>query len=237
MTRTCGGFWAPPRCAGRPSGRPGATCSSSASAVWTTSSRTTTSSRRRSCSSSRRRAAGHGGAQQVVEPQPQSGAERDPHVILPGDSERRHSVDHLGWDPVRGAAAVRHPDPGPHAAHRAEEPAAGGQPDGALPARAGARPRHLRPGRSAAGQPPAAAHRRPPRRPEQRQRESRQVLLLSQARGLLPVRAPVRGVDEFKLRGAYGQTGNRALFGAHVLTDTIGTIGGNFGHLHRDPGG
>jgi TonB-linked SusC/RagA family outer membrane protein len=37
------------------------------------------------------------------------------------------------------------------------------------------------------------------------------------------------GIDELKLRGAYGQTGNRALFGAKFVTDTTGTIGGGFG--------
>jgi TonB-linked SusC/RagA family outer membrane protein len=40
---------------------------------------------------------------------------------------------------------------------------------------------------------------------------------------------PFGGVEEFKLRGAYGQTGNRALFGAKFITDTTGTIGGQFG--------
>jgi hypothetical protein len=40
---------------------------------------------------------------------------------------------------------------------------------------------------------------------------------------------PFSGVDELKLRGAYGQTGNRALFGAKYVTDTTGTIGGQFG--------
>ena len=40
---------------------------------------------------------------------------------------------------------------------------------------------------------------------------------------------PFGAVDEFKLRGAYGQTGNRALFGAKFVTDTTGTIGGQFG--------
>ena len=40
---------------------------------------------------------------------------------------------------------------------------------------------------------------------------------------------PFGGVDELKLRGAYGQTGNRALFGAKFVTDTTGTIGGGFG--------
>jgi TonB-linked SusC/RagA family outer membrane protein len=37
---------------------------------------------------------------------------------------------------------------------------------------------------------------------------------------------PFGGVDEIKLRGAYGQTGNRALFGSKFVTDTTGTIGG-----------
>src|SRR4051812_18369430 len=40
---------------------------------------------------------------------------------------------------------------------------------------------------------------------------------------------PFGGVEELKLRGAYGQTGNRALFGAKFVTDTTGTIGGQFG--------
>ncbi|MGZ8756081.1 MAG: TonB-dependent receptor domain-containing protein, partial [Acidimicrobiia bacterium] len=40
---------------------------------------------------------------------------------------------------------------------------------------------------------------------------------------------PFGGIDELKLRGAYGQTGNRALFGAKFVTDTTGTIGGGFG--------
>ncbi len=40
---------------------------------------------------------------------------------------------------------------------------------------------------------------------------------------------PFRGVDAIKLRGAYGQTGNRALFGSKYVTDTTGTIGGLFG--------
>ena len=37
---------------------------------------------------------------------------------------------------------------------------------------------------------------------------------------------PIGGVDELKLRGAYGQTGNRALFGSIYQTDTSSTIGG-----------
>jgi TonB-linked SusC/RagA family outer membrane protein len=40
---------------------------------------------------------------------------------------------------------------------------------------------------------------------------------------------PFGGVDELKLRGAYGQTGNRALFGALFSPDTTATIGGNSG--------
>jgi TonB-linked SusC/RagA family outer membrane protein len=40
---------------------------------------------------------------------------------------------------------------------------------------------------------------------------------------------PFGGVEELKIRGAYGQTGNRALFGAKFVTDTTGTIGGQFG--------
>jgi outer membrane receptor protein involved in Fe transport len=36
-------------------------------------------------------------------------------------------------------------------------------------------------------------------------------------------------VDELKFRGAYGQTGNRAAFGALFSPDTSGTIGGNSG--------
>lgn len=40
---------------------------------------------------------------------------------------------------------------------------------------------------------------------------------------------PFGGVDELKLRGAYGQTGNRAAFGALFSPDTTGTIGGNSG--------
>jgi len=37
------------------------------------------------------------------------------------------------------------------------------------------------------------------------------------------------GMDELKLRGAYGQTGNRALFGALFSPDTTATIGGTSG--------
>jgi TonB-linked SusC/RagA family outer membrane protein len=40
---------------------------------------------------------------------------------------------------------------------------------------------------------------------------------------------PFGGVDEVKLRGAYGQTGNRALFGALYSPDTTATIGGTSG--------
>jgi TonB-linked SusC/RagA family outer membrane protein len=42
---------------------------------------------------------------------------------------------------------------------------------------------------------------------------------------------PFGGVDEMKLRAAYGQTGNRPVFGAKYLSDTTATIGGNFGTL------
>jgi TonB-linked SusC/RagA family outer membrane protein len=40
---------------------------------------------------------------------------------------------------------------------------------------------------------------------------------------------PIGGIDELKLRGAYGQTGNRALFGALFSPDTTATIGGSTG--------
>jgi TonB-dependent starch-binding outer membrane protein SusC len=40
---------------------------------------------------------------------------------------------------------------------------------------------------------------------------------------------PFGGIEELKLRGAYGQTGNRALFGALFSPDTTATIGGNSG--------
>jgi TonB-linked SusC/RagA family outer membrane protein len=40
---------------------------------------------------------------------------------------------------------------------------------------------------------------------------------------------PIGGVDEFKFRAAYGQTGNRAAFGALFSPDTTGTIGGSSG--------
>jgi TonB-linked SusC/RagA family outer membrane protein len=40
---------------------------------------------------------------------------------------------------------------------------------------------------------------------------------------------PFGGVDEIKLRGAFGQTGNQPLFGAKFFPDTTGTIGGLFG--------
>jgi hypothetical protein len=42
---------------------------------------------------------------------------------------------------------------------------------------------------------------------------------------------PFGGVDEVKLRAAYGQTGNRPLFGTKYLSDSTATIGGNFGTL------
>jgi TonB-linked SusC/RagA family outer membrane protein len=41
--------------------------------------------------------------------------------------------------------------------------------------------------------------------------------------------APVGGVDEVKLRGAYGETGNQPVFGAKFSPDTSGIIDGNFG--------
>ncbi|HXE58805.1 MAG TPA: SusC/RagA family TonB-linked outer membrane protein [Gemmatimonadales bacterium] len=40
---------------------------------------------------------------------------------------------------------------------------------------------------------------------------------------------PLGGIDEVKLRGAFGQTGNPPLFGAKFNPDTTGTIGGLFG--------
>ena len=40
---------------------------------------------------------------------------------------------------------------------------------------------------------------------------------------------PFGGLDELKLRGAFGQTGNQPLFGTKFSPDTSGTIGGNFG--------
>jgi TonB-dependent starch-binding outer membrane protein SusC len=40
---------------------------------------------------------------------------------------------------------------------------------------------------------------------------------------------PFGGIDELKFRAAYGQTGNRAAFGALFSPDTSGTIGGNSG--------
>jgi TonB-linked SusC/RagA family outer membrane protein len=45
---------------------------------------------------------------------------------------------------------------------------------------------------------------------------------------------PIGGVDEIKLRGAFGQTGNQPLFGSKYNPDTTGTIGGIFG---VQPGG
>jgi TonB-linked SusC/RagA family outer membrane protein len=42
---------------------------------------------------------------------------------------------------------------------------------------------------------------------------------------------PFGAVDELKLRGAYGQTGNRPVFGTKYVSDTTATIGGNFGSL------
>jgi TonB-linked SusC/RagA family outer membrane protein len=40
---------------------------------------------------------------------------------------------------------------------------------------------------------------------------------------------PFGGLDEVKLRGAFGQTGNQPLFGTKFSPDTTGTIGGLFG--------
>ncbi len=42
---------------------------------------------------------------------------------------------------------------------------------------------------------------------------------------------PFGGLDEIKVRGAYGQTGNQPLFGTKFSPDTTGTIGGLFGVL------
>jgi TonB-linked SusC/RagA family outer membrane protein len=42
---------------------------------------------------------------------------------------------------------------------------------------------------------------------------------------------PFGGLEEIKLRGAFGQTGNQPLFGAKFSPDTTGTIGGIFGVL------
>jgi TonB-linked SusC/RagA family outer membrane protein len=42
---------------------------------------------------------------------------------------------------------------------------------------------------------------------------------------------PFGGIDEIKFRAAYGQTGNRAAFGALFSPDTTGTIGGSSGTL------
>jgi len=42
---------------------------------------------------------------------------------------------------------------------------------------------------------------------------------------------PIRGVDELKLRAAWGQTGNLPLFGAKFTTDTTSTIEGRVGRI------
>jgi TonB-dependent starch-binding outer membrane protein SusC len=42
---------------------------------------------------------------------------------------------------------------------------------------------------------------------------------------------PFGGIDELKLRGAYGQTGNRPVFGTKYVSDTTATIGGDFATL------
>jgi hypothetical protein len=48
---------------------------------------------------------------------------------------------------------------------------------------------------------------------------------------------PFGGLDEIKLRGAFGQTGNQPLFGAKFSPDTTGTSGGLFGVLPGDRAG
>ena len=65
-----------------------------------------------------RRPARDGGAEQVIEPQPEPGAERDPHAHAAA-TRRRDAVDHLGRHSVRGAAPVRDPDPRAHPPRRA----------------------------------------------------------------------------------------------------------------------
>ena len=60
------------------------------------------------------------------------------------------------------------------------------------PAGAGAGPRHFRTGRSAPGRSPAAAHGGPPGRSKQLQRQHRQILLLPQGGGVVPIHSPVR---------------------------------------------
>jgi TonB-linked SusC/RagA family outer membrane protein len=42
---------------------------------------------------------------------------------------------------------------------------------------------------------------------------------------------PVSGIDELKVRGAFGQTGNPPLFGQKFTTEGTGVIGGQFGTL------
>ena len=42
---------------------------------------------------------------------------------------------------------------------------------------------------------------------------------------------PFGGIDEMKLRAAYGQTGNRPIFGTKYRSDTTATIDGNFARL------
>ncbi|HWZ27600.1 MAG TPA: SusC/RagA family TonB-linked outer membrane protein, partial [Gemmatimonadales bacterium] len=43
--------------------------------------------------------------------------------------------------------------------------------------------------------------------------------------------SPMHGVDEVKIRGAWGQTGNLPTFGVKFTPDTTGTLGGLFGTL------
>ncbi len=88
----------------------------------------------------------------------------------------------------------------------------------------------LRPGRAAADGPQAAAHRRRSGRQDQQQRRrpetSSSIPRRRRPTGFIK---PFGGVDEIKLRGAFGQTGNQPLFGQKFSPDTTGTIGGLFG--------
>ena len=183
-----------------------------------------------------RRAAGHRGAEQVVQPEPQPGRQRQLHLhARVGDVP----VHHLGRRAVRGAAARRHPDPRPHAAWRrrrtpTRRPASSvlqddrpvrdlglyGQEELLLLDRRLLLTAGVRADRSSTNG------------------DTGQVLPLSQGGGLVPVH-PARSaaVDEFKLRGAYGQTGNQPLFGAKFSSDTTGTIGGHLRDVPRQPGG
>ena len=158
------------------------------------------------------------------------------HTLPAGRPGPRDAVDHLGWDPVRGAAAVRDPDPGAHAARR---------------------------GRRARSRPRARPCSRDSSRCATSGIFGQEEVLLADRRLLLTagLRAdrssangnpdkyffypkfaasyrfehPFGGVDELKFRGAYGQTGNRAAFGALFSPDTTGTIGGTSGHASSAP--